>query len=109
MRRTAYLIARPELQVGQELLSLEFNRFLEYYYKDAPDLNVNVSTKKLPDKREQRSGKPAAAVPKGRGHSLHALCSMSAGVRGSSLRGCLVLLTVKPLPLRWCREVTIKT
>jgi ATP-dependent RNA helicase DeaD len=49
----------------KKFLSLEFNRFLEYY-KDAPDLNVNVGTKKQQSKREQRAGKPAS-VPGGQG------------------------------------------
>ncbi len=44
----------------KKFLSLEFNRFLEYY-KDASDLNVSEGTNKTQGKREQRSGKPAAA------------------------------------------------
>jgi ATP-dependent RNA helicase DeaD len=42
---------RPELI--KKFLSLEFNRFLEYY-KNAPDLNVHNGEKKRPGKKERQ-------------------------------------------------------
>lgn len=45
----------------KKFLSLEFNRFLEYY-KDAPDLNVSEGKKKKSAKQQRRPGKPAAAA-----------------------------------------------
>jgi ATP-dependent RNA helicase DeaD len=42
----------------KKFLSLEFNRFLEYY-KNAPDLNVSDGTKNRPGKRERQHMVPA--------------------------------------------------
>lgn len=42
----------------KRFVSLEFNRFLEYY-NNAPDLNVSDGEKKRQGKRERRSGKSA--------------------------------------------------
>lgn len=43
-------------EIIKKFISLEFNRFLEYY-KNAPDLNVNEREKKQQGKRENRPGK----------------------------------------------------
>lgn len=53
----------------KKFVSLEFNRFLEYY-KNAPDLNVNAKAKQQPGRSDRQQGQGKFSRPSDRDHQF---------------------------------------